>query len=144
MDIGMIGLGRMGANMVRRLTRGGVQVAAFDVSAAARNALTATANLAVVDSLPALIAALPAPRVVWLMLPAGSITQGVLNDLLPLVEAGDTLVDGANAYYRDAVARAHEAGTRGVHFVDAGVSGGIWGLENGYHHIGGSDARWQQ
>jgi 6-phosphogluconate dehydrogenase len=141
MRIGMIGLGRMGANMARRLARGGAQVAAFDVSESARTALNGTAGVVTADSLAALIEALPAPRVVWLMLPAGAATQGTLDALLPLMSAGDTLIDGANAYYRDAVDRAHDAGTRGVHFVDAGVSGGIWGLDSGYAiMLGGSDA----
>jgi len=141
MRIGMIGLGRMGANMARRLARGGAQVAAFDVSESARTALSGVAGVVTADSLAALIAALPAPRVVWLMLPAGAVTQDTLDTLLPLMSAGDTLVDGANAYYRDAVGRAHDAGTHGVHFVDAGVSGGIWGLDSGYAiMLGGSDA----
>jgi len=141
MRIGMIGLGRMGANMTRRLARGGAQIAAFDVSEAARDALSGTAGVVTADSLAALIEALPAPRVVWLMLPAGPLTQGTLETLLPLMSAGDTLVDGANAYYRDAVDRARDAGAHGVHFVDAGVSGGIWGLDNGYAvMLGGSDA----
>ncbi len=141
MRIGMVGLGRMGANMARRLARGGVHVTAFDVSEAARMALSGSADVAPVDGLPALVDALPAPRAIWLMLPAGRVTQDTIDALLPLMSPGDTLVDGANAWYRDAVARAKAAGERGVHFVDAGVSGGIWGLDNGYALMfGGSDA----
>jgi len=141
MRIGMIGLGRMGANMTRRLARGGAQVAAFDVDEGARDALRGTPGVVTADSLAALIEALPAPRVIWLMLPAGAVTQSTLDTLHQLISAGDTLVDGANAYYRDAVDRARDAGTRGVHFVDAGVSGGIWGLDSGYAMmLGGSDA----
>ena len=141
MRIGMVGLGRMGANMARRLARGGVHVTAFDVSEAARMALSGSADVAPVDGLPALVDALPAPRTIWLMLPAGRVTQDTIDALLPLMSPGDTLVDGANAWYRDAAARAKAAGERGVHFVDAGVSGGIWGLDNGYALMfGGSDA----
>jgi len=141
MHIGMVGLGRMGANMARRLARGGVSVAAYDVNEAARAALSDTPGTVAVDSLAALIGALPVPRVVWLMLPAGSVTQSTIDALLPLMSAGDTLVDGANAWYRDAAPRAKAAGGHGVHFTDAGVSGGIWGLDNGYAiMLGGSDA----
>jgi len=141
MRIGMVGLGRMGANMARRLARAGVPVTAFDVSEAARTALSGTVDVAPVDTLLALIDALPAPRTIWLMLPAGRVTQDTIDALLPLMSPGDTLVDGANAWYRDAAARAKAAGERGVHFVDAGVSGGIWGLDNGYAlMLGGSDA----
>ncbi|MCC7546439.1 MAG: decarboxylating 6-phosphogluconate dehydrogenase [Burkholderiales bacterium] len=141
MHIGMVGLGRMGANMARRLARGGTRVAAFDVSEAARAGLSGTPGVEPVDSLTALVAALPAPRRLWLMLPAGAATQTTIDTVLPLMETGDTLVDGANAWYRDAVPRARAAGERGVHFADAGVSGGIWGLDNGYAiMLGGSDA----
>ena len=141
MRIGMVGLGRMGANMARRLARGGTQVAAFDVSASARAALAGTPNVTPVEGLAALRDALPAPRTIWLMLPAGAATQETIDALLPRLAAGDTLVDGANAWYRDAPGRAKAAGERGVHFVDAGVSGGIWGLDNGYAlMLGGSDA----
>ena len=139
MDIAMIGLGRMGANMVRRLAHGGARVRAFDVSAAARDALKDVPQAQTFDTLEALVAALPAPRVVWLMLPSGAISEETIARIAPLLERGDTLVDGANAYYKDAMRRAGELEQRGIAFVDAGVSGGVWGLQNGYAiMLGGS------
>jgi 6-phosphogluconate dehydrogenase len=132
MDIAMVGLGRMGANMARRLARGGVRVHAFDVSPMARAALADEPGVATADALGPLVKALPAPRLVWLMLPAGDITQSTLDALAPLLASGDTVVDGANAYYKDSMQRAQALAQRGLRFVDAGVSGGVWGLENGY------------
>jgi 6-phosphogluconate dehydrogenase len=141
MDIGMVGLGRMGGNMVRRLARGGARVLAFDVSAATRASLDQVAGAAAVGSLEALVQALPAPRVVWLMLPAGAVTQSTIDTLAPLLAPGDVLVDGANAWYKDSIARSAALGKRGLQFVDAGVSGGVWGLDNGYAiMLGGADA----
>ena len=140
MDIGMVGLGRMGGNMVRRLARGGARVHAFDVSPMARAALDGVQGAVAVDSLEALVRALPSPRVIWLMLPAGPITQGAVDALAALLARGDVLVDGANAYYKDSIARGSALAARGLHFVDAGVSGGVWGLENGYATmLGGAD-----
>jgi 6-phosphogluconate dehydrogenase len=139
MEIGMVGLGRMGGNMVRRLARGGVRVNAFDVSEAARGALAGLAGVTPAASLPDLVAALPAPRVVWLMLPAGAVTQDTIDALVPLLQPGDVLVDGGNAHYKESVARGTALAARGIRFVDAGVSGGVWGLENGYGiMLGGS------
>jgi 6-phosphogluconate dehydrogenase len=132
MEIGIVGLGRMGANMARRLARGGVAVTAFDVSPVARANLESEAGITPVNDLEALVSALAAPRVVWLMLPAGEITQSTLDELVPLLQPGDIVVDGANAHYRDSVRRARELEARGLQFADAGVSGGIWGLQNGY------------
>jgi len=140
MEIGLIGLGRMGANMSRRLARGGAQVRAFDVSPAARAALDGEHNVTVVDRLEGVIMGLRTPRVVWLMLPAGEVTETTLQSLLPLLAAGDTVVDGANAYYKDSMRRAALLEARGLRFVDAGVSGGVWGLANGYAlMLGGTD-----
>jgi 6-phosphogluconate dehydrogenase len=132
MDIGMVGLGRMGGNMVRRLARGGARVRAFDVSPMARAAMQEVAGATAVESLAELVQALPSPRVIWLMLPAGTVSQDTVDMLAPLLQAGDVLVDGANAYYKDSIARGTDLAARGIHFVDAGVSGGVWGLENGY------------
>ncbi|MEP7084681.1 MAG: phosphogluconate dehydrogenase (NAD(+)-dependent, decarboxylating) [Betaproteobacteria bacterium] len=132
MRIGMVGLGRMGANMTRRLAGGGISVTAFDVNAAARAALAGTAGVETCDSLAAMVGALEHPRVVWLMLPAGEISQHTLDQLGGLLQAGDLVVDGANAWYKDSIRHASELAAHGIAFVDAGVSGGIWGLENGY------------
>ena len=132
MQIGMIGLGRMGANMARRLARGGIRVAAFDTAEAARAAIAAEPGVVPVADLASLVAALPAPRVVWVMLPAGDITETTIATVAAQLAPGDVVVDGGNANYRDSRRRAAQLATRGIHFVDAGVSGGIWGLENGY------------
>lgn len=132
MDIGVVGLGRMGANMARRMARGGARVLAFDVDAAARSALAGEHGVQPADSLAALASGLSGPRVILTMLPAGAITESALAKLLPLLSAGDTLVDGGNAYYKDSMARAQEFSQRGIRHVDAGVSGGVHGLANGY------------
>jgi 6-phosphogluconate dehydrogenase len=140
MQIGMVGLGRMGANMTRRLTAGGIEVVAFDASDAARAAMADVARASTVDSLPALIGALPAPRIVWMMLPQGEISERTIGALGERLERGDLVVDGANAYYKDSVRHAAELAGRGIGFVDAGVSGGIWGLKQGYAIMaGGTD-----
>jgi 6-phosphogluconate dehydrogenase len=132
MQIGLIGLGRMGANMARRWARGGAQVRAFDVSPAARAALDGEHDVSIAESLEGLLMGLSTPRVVWLMLPAGAVTEQTLQSLLPLLAAGDTVVDGANAYYKNSMRRAARLAEHGLRFVDAGVSGGVWGLANGY------------
>ncbi len=132
MEMGLIGLGRMGANMARRLRRGGVQVVAYNRNAGVTQALAAETGLEAADSLRALVARLPAPRVVWLMLPAGEVTQQHLDELVALLGHGDTVVDGANSFYKDSMRRGAALAAKGLSFVDAGVSGGVWGLENGY------------
>ncbi len=132
MQIGMVGLGRMGANMARRMARKNVHVAAYDVSPAARGALDHESGVTPHPDLNALVAALPAPRVVWIMLPSGEITEQALQTLAKLLAKGDVLVDGGNANYKDSRRRAGWLGERSLGFVDAGVSGGVWGLENGY------------
>jgi len=132
MQIGIVGLGRMGANMARRLARGGVRVLAYDTSAAARDALADEPGVACVEGLAALCAQLEGERVILLSLPAGEATEGALAELRPLVSAGDTLVDGGNAHYKDSMRRALELSQQGLRFVDAGVSGGVHGLANGY------------
>jgi 6-phosphogluconate dehydrogenase len=130
--IGMVGLGRMGGNMARRIARAGLGVVAWDRAAGARSGLGGEERVEVAATLPALVQALPAPRVVWLMLPAGAPTEETLFELRGLLSPGDVVVDGANAWYRDSQRRARELADHGLQFVDAGVSGGVWGLVNGY------------
>jgi len=132
MEIGVIGLGRMGANMARRLVRAKAGVIAFDSDPAARAALAGEKGVTCVEGLAALADRLGGERVILIMLPAGKATEGTLAELLPLLSAGDTLVDGGNAYYKDSMARALEMSQRGLRYIDAGVSGGIHGLANGY------------
>ncbi|MEZ5504364.1 MAG: decarboxylating 6-phosphogluconate dehydrogenase [Halioglobus sp.] len=132
MKLGMAGLGRMGANMARRLRRGGIEVTACNRSSDVTDGLAAEVGVEATYSLEQLVHALPAPRVVWLMLPAGQVTQQAIDQVLPLLSPGDVLVDGANSYYKDSMRRAQAVAAAGVHYVDAGVSGGIWGLDNGY------------
>ncbi len=132
MEIGVIGLGRMGANMARRLARGGVKVAAFNRSFEVTAKLAQETGLKACATIPELLGDLDKPRVVWLMLPAGEATKQVLEQLAPLLAQGDVVVDGANAFYKDSVKRGAVLEQLGIHFVDAGVSGGVWGLENGY------------
>ena len=132
MEIGVIGLGRMGANMARRMARGGARVLAYDRDAGARAALADEGNVECVDGPAALAAKLDGERVLLLMLPAGPATEDTLAALLPLLSAGDTLVDGGNAYYKDSMARALEMSQRGLRYIDAGVSGGVHGLAGGY------------
>ena len=139
MQIGMIGLGKMGANMARRLKRGGVQVIGFDRDAAALAALGKEGVLQPADSLAALVAALQTPRLVWVMLPSGAPTESTVGELKKLVARGDVIIDGANGHFADSQRHARELAAAGIGFVDVGVSGGIWGLENGYGlMIGGS------
>jgi 6-phosphogluconate dehydrogenase len=139
MLLGIAGLGKMGANMARRLRRGGVEIAAFNRHADVTDALAAEVGVRACYSLEQLVKSLPVPRVLWLMLPAGAITQQVIDEALSLLSPGDILVDGANSFYKDSMRRATEIEAAGIHFVDAGVSGGIWGLDNGYAlMIGGS------
>ncbi len=132
MDIGIVGLGRMGANMARRLARGGVRVLAYDRERAAREALAGEPGVTCLEGLAAVCAQLEGERVLLLMLPAGSATEDALRELLPLASAGDTLVDGSNAFYKDSMRRAIEYSQHGLRYIDAGVSGGVHGLANGY------------
>jgi 6-phosphogluconate dehydrogenase len=130
MQLGMIGLGRMGANMVRRLLRGGHQCVVYD-----RN-VEAVQNLAKEGATPAATLAefvqkLQPPRPAWLMIPAGLVDR-VIADLAPLVQRGDILIDGGNSYYIDDIRRANELAGKGIHYIDVGTSGGVWGLERGY------------
>ena len=140
-SLGLVGLGRMGANMARRLARGGVLVVGFDATRGAAEALAKEGVVAGADSIAALAAMLPAPRVVWTMVPAGAATQETIDALASHLAPGDTIVDGGNANYRDSQRRAQELERRGLRFVDCGVSGGVWGLENGYALMFGGDAQ---
>jgi 6-phosphogluconate dehydrogenase len=138
MQVGMIGLGRMGANMVRRFMRGGHQCVVHDVSADAVRAL-AGEGAAGASSLDDFVARLTAPRTVWLMLPA-AVVDATLADLVPRLAPGDVVVDGGNSYYRDDVDRAKRLAARGLHYVDCGTSGGVWGLERGFCLMIGGEA----
>jgi 6-phosphogluconate dehydrogenase len=141
LQMGMVGLGRMGANMAHRLGHGGVQVIGVDPDPAALAAFGTVSNCTTADGIEALVHALPAPRIVWLMVPAGEHTEAVIAELAPRLAAEDVIVDGGNAYYKDSVRRAVELASYGIRFVDCGVSGGVWGLENGYALMfGGSPA----
>jgi len=138
MELGMVGLGRMGYNMAVRLLRGGHRVSGFDPVADARKALE-TQGAASAPSLPALVQVLPAPRVLWLMLPAGQVTEDTLAELLKLLGAGDTVVDGGNSNFHDTQRRARLCAGQGIAFVDCGTSGGIWGLKEGYSLMVGGE-----
>ncbi len=138
MQLGMIGLGRMGANMVRRLLNGGHQCVVFDMSPKAVKELTEEKAVGA-SSLADMVKKLAKPRAVWLMVPA-AVVDKTISDLLPYLEEGDILIDGGNSYYVDDIRRAKELGPQGIHYVDVGTSGGVWGLERGYcMMIGGPD-----
>ncbi|RPE46548.1 6-phosphogluconate dehydrogenase [Streptomyces sp. Ag109_O5-1] len=138
MQLGMIGLGRMGANLVRRLMRDGHHCVVSDVKAAAVAELAGEGATGA-DSLQDLVAKLDKPRALWLMLPA-AIVDPILDQLEPLLEPGDILIDGGNSYYRDDITRARRLADKSLHYVDCGTSGGVWGLDRGYClMIGGED-----
>ena len=129
MNLGMVGLGRMGGNMKERLRRAGHTVETYARTDPART----------VGSLVELVGKLDHPRVVWLMIPAGDPTENAVQTLVPLLEDGDVIVDGGNANFRDSQRRATQAGEKGIHYLDAGVSGGVWGLTEGYCVMVGGD-----
>jgi 6-phosphogluconate dehydrogenase len=130
MQLGMIGLGRMGANMVRRLLRAGHEGAVFDMSPKAVEELVQEKAVGA-TSLAELVEKLAKPRAVWLMVPA-AVVDKTIADLVPFLEPGDILIDGGNSYYVDDIRRAQELATKQIHYVDVGTSGGVWGLERGY------------
>jgi 6-phosphogluconate dehydrogenase len=130
MQIGIVGLGRMGANMARRLIKGGQQCVVFDRSPEPVREL-AKEKAVGATSLADFVKKLDKPRAIWLMVPAAVVDQ-CIADLSPLLEAGDTLIDGGNSYYVDDIRRARELAPKGIHYVDVGTSGGIWGMERGY------------
>jgi 6-phosphogluconate dehydrogenase len=138
MQLGMIGLGRMGANLVRRLMRDGHSCVAYDLSADAVAQLAAEGATGT-DSLEDFVSSLAAPRAIWVMVPAGYV-QDTLDRLAPLLDEGDIVIDGGNSYYRDDIHRAAQLRDKGIHYVDCGTSGGVWGLERGFClMIGGED-----
>jgi len=140
MQIGFVGLGRMGGNMVHRIRRDSdVEVVAFDPHPTARQA-AAEHGAQAATTLEELVARLHTPRAVWIMVPAGEVTADTVRTLLTLLESGDTIVDGGNSNFHDTIARGVECAGRGIHLVDAGTSGGIWGLEVGYCIMAGGDA----
>ena len=141
MRLGMIGLGRMGGNMARRLLQGGFDVVGYNLDTAATEQLVKEAGLVGSESTEDLVARLEAPRIVWLMLPAGEITESYVEQMSSLLNEGDILIDGANSWFKDSMRRSEALAANGIHYVDAGVSGGVWGLDNGYAlMVGGPDA----
>jgi 6-phosphogluconate dehydrogenase len=139
MQLGMIGLGRMGANMARRLMRGGHDCVVYDRNADSVTALVAEGARGS-DSLAALVNALPQPRTVWIMVPAGAPTEQTVQALGELLAPGDAIIDGGNSYFKDDVRRGKELASKQIHYVDAGTSGGVFGLERGYCMMIGGDA----
>jgi 6-phosphogluconate dehydrogenase len=140
MQLGVIGLGRMGGNIARRIHRHGHQAVAYDTNEKAVSALSSE-GITGASSLTNLVEQLAAPRAVWVMLPAGAITEQTINDLSPLLRAGDIIIDGGNSFYKDDIRRAALLAQKDITYVDVGTSGGIWGLERGYcMMIGGTEA----
>ena len=130
MDIGMVGLGKMGGNMRERLRRQGHTVVGFD----------SNAEVSDVGSLEEMVSKLPSPKVVWVMVPAGAVTQGIIDELKGLLQEGDLVVDGGNSRWTDDILSAESLAEEGIGFIDCGVSGGVWGLDNGYALMCGGDA----
>src|SRR3954471_23916673 len=136
MQVGIVGLGRMGANIARRLMRHGHQCVVFDANLDASLALGregATSSAALQD----LVKRLTAPRVIWLMVPAGDATAKAVDELGSLMAEGDTIIDGGNSFWKDDIARAKALRANGIHYLDVGTSGGVWGLERGYRPVFG-------
>ncbi|MGH8330859.1 MAG: phosphogluconate dehydrogenase (NAD(+)-dependent, decarboxylating), partial [Pseudomonas sp.] len=139
MQLGIIGLGRMGGNIARRLMLNGHTTVVYDRNTAFVDTLAAEGASGVID-LPALVAGLAKPRAVWVMLPAGAPTEDPIDTLSTLLEAGDTIIDGGNTFYKDDIRRAKTLSEKGLHYVDVGTSGGVWGLERGYCMMIGGEA----
>ena len=137
MQLGMIGLGRMGANLVRRLMHDGHRCVAYDVNADAVKALEAEGAVGT-STLAEFVATLEKPRNIWIMVPAG-IVDSTLEQLVPLLDTDDVLIDGGNSYYRDDITRSKALAPKGLHYLDVGTSGGVWGLERGYCLMIGGD-----
>ncbi|MDE3186799.1 MAG: decarboxylating 6-phosphogluconate dehydrogenase [Acidobacteriota bacterium] len=138
MQLGLIGLGKMGGNMAERLRLGGHQVVGFDFNAEAVARLTASGNIGV-SNLEDLARKLTGRRAVWIMVPQGDPVDQTIAKLMPLLNPGDILIDGGNSYYKDTMRRYKEVTARGLHFVDVGTSGGVWGLQEGYSMMAGGD-----
>ncbi len=144
MELGMIGLGRMGGNMTERLIKGGHRIVAFDQSADAVKAAAARGATGAA-SLQDLVSSLAPPRAVWVMVPSGEPTEQTIQTLAGLLSRGDTVIDGGNSYYKDGMRRAAELSERGLAFLDVGTSGGIWGLKEGYSlMVGGDEAAFKR
>jgi len=139
MELAMIGLGRMGANMAERLVRGGHTVRGYDPGDAARQQAEARGIIPHAN-LENAVSALPAPRLVWLMVPAGQVVDDTIAQLRPLLAAGDTVIDGGNSNYKDTQRRGAQLADAGIHYIDCGTSGGVWGLAEGYSLMIGGDA----
>jgi 6-phosphogluconate dehydrogenase len=140
MRLAIIGLGKMGGNMARRLCRHGIEVVGYNRSADIVQQLAAEERMIPAASVREAVQALAAPRVVWLMLPSGNPTEQMVQQLIPLLEAGDIVVDGGNSNYHDSQRRGALLAEHGIRFVDAGTSGGVWGLDNGYCLMAGGEA----
>ena len=140
MDIAIVGLGKMGGNMAQRLLKGGHRVVGLDQSAELTRSLAAEHGLTAVFSTAEAVAALPKPRLFWLMVPAGAVTESVVDELAGLLSAGDVIIDGGNTFYKDDIRRAAALKTKGIHYVDTGTSGGVWGLAEGYSLMIGGEA----
>ena len=139
MELGIVGLGRMGSNMARRLMKDGHAIFAYDVNPDAVKGLEGEGATGA-DSLADFVKEMTAPRAVWVMVPAGKITEETVEGLEGVLEAGDTIIDGGNSYYRDDMRRGKRAGEKGIDYIDCGTSGGVFGLERGYClMIGGPD-----
>ncbi|HLA74709.1 MAG TPA: NADP-dependent phosphogluconate dehydrogenase, partial [Gammaproteobacteria bacterium] len=132
MKIGLLGLGKMGANMARRLARGGIEVVGFNRSQDIVRQLVGERVISPAKSLPEVVEKLVQPRVIWSMLPCGAPTEQAIQELIPLLAKGDLIVDGGNSNYHDSERRGQLLAQHGIGFIDAGTSGGIWGLDNGY------------
>lgn len=141
MDIAIIGLGKMGANMARRLANGGHRVVGLNRSFDVTKKLADEVGLVAVETLKDAVAQLPAPRAVWVMVPAGAPTEEVINELTGLLSAGDIVIDGGNTFYKDDIRRAATLQAKGLHYVDVGTSGGVWGLTEGYSMMIGGDEK---
>ncbi len=140
MKIGLIGLGKMGANMAKRLLQGGHKVVGFDRDPQAVKKIVEDGNEGA-SSIDDLLKKLPDPKIVWIMVPAGKPVDDTIDLLIPKLKAGDVLIDGGNSYYKDSVRRAKKLSDHGISMIDAGVSGGIWGLKEGYSMMVGGDAK---
>jgi 6-phosphogluconate dehydrogenase len=140
MELAMIGLGKMGGNMAQRLLKGGHRVVGVDRSLEVTRQLAAEHGLVPAFSTAEAVAILTAPRTIWVMVPAGATTEAVVNELAGLLAPGDTIIDGGNTFYKDDIRRAGALEPKGIHYVDAGTSGGVWGLAEGYSlMIGGNE-----
>jgi len=139
MDIAIIGLGKMGGNMARRLAKGGHRVVGFNRTREVTDQIAAEVGMVPAYTLQEVVAKLPAPHVCWVMLPAGVATEAAINELAGMLSPGDIIIDGGNTNYKDDIRRAEALQARGLHYVDVGTSGGIWGLAEGYSMMVGGD-----